>query len=122
MTHDPSACLATRPTSTVRSRSPNLIDSFKYFLTVIFVRLLLTRPGDHRPARSVSSTAIWVCTLVAWVPKIEKAAEPGREALAAFFDCKAARVAWFLYRRHVRLGSSSSITRAFFRRFEDSPV
>src|SRR5215813_38449 len=95
MTHDPSACLATRPTSTVRSRSPNLIDSFKYFLTVMFVRLLLTRPDDQRPARSVSCTAIWVCTQVAWVPKIEKAAEPGREALAAFFDCKAARVAWF---------------------------
>src|SRR5205823_75015 len=45
ITHDPSACLATRPTSTVRSRSPTLIDSFRYFLTVILVRLLLTMPA-----------------------------------------------------------------------------
>src|SRR5437660_3073978 len=101
MTQDPSACLATRPTSTVRSRSPNLIDSFKYFFTVISVRLLLTRPAHPPAARSVSSAAILfrdrsgtsslalqslklfqrASKTPALQSKKEKAAEPGREAL-----------------------------------------
>src|SRR5216117_4582423 len=65
ITHDPSACLATRPISTVRSRSPTLIDSFRYFLTVIFVRLLLTTPailGRHatsHPLRFGYSSALF---------------------------------------------------------------
>src|SRR5882672_10090749 len=60
ITQDPSACLATRPTSTVRSRSPTRIDSLRYFLTVIF----RSSPSDdthHRgQARNVSSAALWV--------------------------------------------------------------
>src|SRR6266436_116425 len=54
ITQDPSACLATRPTSTLSSRSPTRIDSFKYFFTVILVRLLLTTPtawGRHAASR-----------------------------------------------------------------------
>src|SRR5256885_17174472 len=69
ITQDPSACLATRPTSTVRSRSPTLIDSFKYFFTVIsFVsfdddRRICALPHGQAsaPARSVSSAAICEC-------------------------------------------------------------
>src|SRR5947209_18263175 len=106
ITHDPSACLATRPISTVRSRSPTRIDSLRYFLTVIFVRLLLTTPALEQ-ARNVSSAALWIewWSAIAGrhfrkaltsqrTPKKEKATEPGREALAAFGFCKAARVAW----------------------------
>src|SRR6185295_14633963 len=36
MTTDPSACLATRPDSTVNSFSPSLIDSLRYFFSGIF--------------------------------------------------------------------------------------
>src|SRR5207253_11262806 len=84
ITQDPSACLATRPTSTVRSRSPTRIDSLRYFLTVIFVRLLLTTP-----AAGAGTQRLIRCALVRFIWSAphsikEKAAEPSREALAAF--------------------------------------
>src|SRR5947208_7455884 len=87
ITHDPSACLATCPTSTVRSRSPTLIDSFRYFLTVILVRLLLTMPAGsadtQRLIRCWYARVSRAGTPEACVPLKKKAAEPGREALAA---------------------------------------
>src|SRR5437660_6177580 len=66
ITHDPSACLATCPTSTVRSRSPTLIDSFKYFLTVILVRLLLTMP-----AGSAGTQRLIHCDFLLGVPPLK---------------------------------------------------
>src|SRR5258705_69625 len=39
---EPSACLATRPVSTINSLSPSLIDSFRYFFTGI-----LFSPSDN---------------------------------------------------------------------------
>jgi hypothetical protein len=55
-------------------------------------------------------------------PKKKKAAEPGREALAAFGFCKAARSSGSLNRRHVRLGRQLFERRVLFlnQRFEDS--
>src|SRR5258705_11973101 len=96
ITQDPSACLATRPTSTLSSRSPTRIDSFRYFFTVIFVRLLLTTPtagaGTQRLVRygwvELYGMRRWSPLLKALTsqrtPKKQKAAEPGSEALAAF--------------------------------------
>jgi hypothetical protein len=58
-------------------------------------------------------------------PKKDEAAEPSREALAAFGFCKAARAAWLPgYRRHVRLGLRLFDRRVLFlnQRFEDSLV
>ena len=54
----------------------------------------------------------------------KKAAEPGREALAASACFAALASSDFRYRRHVRLGSDSSIDAGFFKslRFEDSLV
>src|SRR5882672_6498562 len=74
ITQDPSACLATRPTSTVRSRSPTRIDSFRYFLTVIFVCLLLTTPLFER-ARNVSSAAVWLIWSGSTYQRYEHSAE-----------------------------------------------
>src|SRR3954451_7874591 len=51
MITDPSACLATFPVSTVRSRSPSLIDSFKYFFTAILTCLLQTTAALHKNRR-----------------------------------------------------------------------
>jgi hypothetical protein len=62
---------------------------------------------------------------VKFVLKTEKAAEPSREALAAFGFCKAARAAWLPgYRRHVRLGLRLFDRRVLFlnQRLEDSLV
>src|SRR6476660_8346837 len=91
ITQDPSACLATRPTSTVRSRSPTAIFSFKYFFTVIFG--LLVSGGKRRHAASHPLRVDWNASVslapfdrkqagtLALQSKKEKAAEPGREAL-----------------------------------------
>src|SRR5437660_10488986 len=82
ITHDPSACLATRPISTVRSRSPTLIDSFKYFLTVILVRLLLTIPagsaGTQRLIRCDYLERDWSATVPGCICALSAESKRGR--------------------------------------------
>src|SRR5438067_3315798 len=104
ITHDPSACLATRPISTVRSRSPSLIDSFKYFLTVISISSPFDDSGVSTGVRRLVRRD-FSNTNLSLRYKEEKAAEPGREALAAFLHIGRARCLDTSCRRHVRLGS-----------------
>src|SRR5438132_7639252 len=81
ITHDPSACLATRPTSTLSSRSPTLIDSFRYFLTVMFVRLLLTTPTTGVGTQRLIRCALVELLECGALQKRESGTEPVREAL-----------------------------------------